>query len=162
MALFFFFSVGPVCSSFSAEAGAMLQALRWVSPAPTSLPFLFSFPSFQLSLCPLLRLSFCLKLSDRSGRNFLLSLPLLRDYNGSPDTHFFLLSRTPLISFCTVKLRTLRWLFGDSLSLRPLVQVLGSYPASGVPWSAAMLPSLGRGWVTTTNWQQSAKINNAQ
>ena len=35
-------------------------------------------------------------------------------------------------------------LFGDSLSLRPLVQTLGSCPASGVPWSFAMPQSLGK------------------
>ena len=38
-------------------------------------------------LCPLLLLSLYLKLSDRSGRNCLLS-PVLSDYNGSPDTLF--------------------------------------------------------------------------
>ena len=36
-----------------------------------------------------------------------------------------------------------------SVSLRPLVQVLGNCPASGAPWSLAMSPSLGRGRVTT-------------
>ena len=34
-----------------------------------------------------------------------------------------------------------------SVSLRPLVQTLGSCPASGAPWSSAMSPSLGRGRV---------------
>ena len=42
-------------------------------------------------------------------------------------------------------------LFGDSVSLRPLVQTLGSFPASGAPWSSAMPPSLGRGRVTNNN-----------
>ena len=42
-------------------------------------------------------------------------------------------------------------LFGDSVSLRPLVQTLGSCPASGAPWSSAMPPSLGRGQVTNNN-----------
>ena len=42
-------------------------------------------------------------------------------------------------------------LFGDSISLRPLVQTLVSFPASGAPWSSAMPPSLGRGWVTNNN-----------
>ena len=37
--------------------------------------------------CPLLHLSFYLKLCGRSGRNCLLS-PVLSDYNGSPDTRF--------------------------------------------------------------------------
>ena len=38
--------------------------------------------------CPLLHLSFYLKLCGRSGRNCLLS-PVLPGYNGSPDTHFY-------------------------------------------------------------------------
>ena len=38
-----------------------------------------------------------------------------------------------------------------SVSLRPLVQTLGSCPASGAPWSSAMPPSLGRGWVNNNN-----------
>ena len=36
----------------------------------------------------------------------------------------------------------------DSVSLRPLVQTLGSWPASGAPWSSAMPPFLGRSRVT--------------
>ena len=55
--------------------------------------------------------------------------------------------RTPVISFCTVQLRTLRRL---SVSQRPLIQTLGSCSASGTPWSSAMPPSLGRGRVATT------------
>ena len=49
--------------------------------------------SFYLTLvlssppCPLLHLSFYLKLSGRSGRNCLLS-PVLSDYNGSSDARF--------------------------------------------------------------------------
>ena len=38
--------------------------------------------------CPLLHLSCYLKLSGRSGRNCLLSPPVLSGYNGSPDTRF--------------------------------------------------------------------------
>ena len=38
-----------------------------------------------------------------------------------------------------------------SVSLRPLVQTLGSCPASGAPWSSAMPPSPGRGRVTNNN-----------
>ena len=38
-----------------------------------------------------------------------------------------------------------------SVSLRPLVQTLGSCPASGAPWSPAMLSSLGRGRVNNNN-----------
>ena len=56
--------------------------------------------------------------------------------------------RTPLISFCSLQLRTLRRsLF---VSVRYLVQALASFPASGVSWSSAMPPSLGRGRVTAT------------
>ena len=36
--------------------------------------------------CPLLHLSSYFKLCGRSGRNCLLFLPVLLDYNGSPDT----------------------------------------------------------------------------
>ena len=39
-------------------------------------------------LCPLHRLSSYLKLCGRSGRNCLLSPPVLSDYNGSSDTPF--------------------------------------------------------------------------
>ena len=38
-----------------------------------------------------------------------------------------------------------------SISLRPLVQTLGSCSASGAPWSSAMPPSLGRGRVNNNN-----------
>ena len=39
--------------------------------------------------CPFLHLLFYLKLCGRSGRNCLLSPPVLSDYNGSPDTGFY-------------------------------------------------------------------------
>ena len=55
-----------------------------------------------------------------------------------------------LILHCPATDSLPRSLFGDFLSLRPLVQALGSFPASGAPWSFAMPPSLGRGRVTTT------------
>ena len=42
-----------------------------------------------------------------------------------------------------------------SVFLRPLVQTLGSCPASGAPWSSAMPPSLGRGRVTNNNKSNS-------
>ena len=38
-----------------------------------------------------------------------------------------------------------------SLTVQPLVQALGSCPASGAPWSSAMTPTLRRGRVTTTH-----------
>ena len=43
---------------------------------------------FCRSFCPLLHLSIYLKLSGRSVRNRLLSLPVLSGHNGSPDTRF--------------------------------------------------------------------------
>ena len=64
-----------------------------VSAAPTRLPTSLLF-SYYLTValfsppCPLLRLSFYFKLCGRSGRNCLLSPPLLSSYNGSPDTCF--------------------------------------------------------------------------
>ena len=61
--------------------------------------------------------------------------------------------RTFLISFCTVQLRLVvpLILWRLSISLRPLVQTLGSCPASGAPWSSAVPPSLGRGRVANNN-----------
>ena len=61
-----------------------------VSAAATSLPFLFYHLTLVLSSppCPLIHLSFYLKLCSRSVRNSLLSSPVLSDYNGSPNTHF--------------------------------------------------------------------------
>ena len=59
-------------------------------------------------LCPLLNLSFYLNLSARSGKNCLLSFPVLSGYNGSPDTCF---SRETT--------RLMRWLDGERY-LRPL------------------------------------------
>ena len=38
-----------------------------------------------------------------------------------------------------------------SVSLRPLVQSLESFPASGAPWSSAIPPSLRRGRVNNNN-----------
>ena len=62
-----------------------------VSAAPTSLPFLFFYyVTLVLSSppCPPLHLSFYFKLCSRSGRNCLLSPPVLSNYNGSPNTLF--------------------------------------------------------------------------
>ena len=44
------------------------------------------------------------------------------------------------------------------VSVRPLVQTLGSCPASEAPWSSAMPPSLGRGRVTNNNNNQSTSM----
>ena len=75
-----FFSASPVCSSFSAEACAILQALCW-SWQHQQVCHFFS-PPILLSLCPLLHLFFYLNLSGRSGRNCFLSPPVLSRYNG--------------------------------------------------------------------------------
>ena len=56
-----------------------------------------------------------------------------------------------LILHCPATDSFRRLLFGDYLSLRPLVQVLGCFPASGAPWSSATPPSLGRGWAINNN-----------
>ena len=79
-------SAGPVCSSFSAEACAILHTLCWSRQHQQVCHF--SSPSIGLSFCPLLHLSFYLNLSGRSGRNCLLRPPVLSSYNGLPDTRF--------------------------------------------------------------------------
>ena len=61
-----------------------------------------------------------------------------------------ILPRTPLIFHCPARTFCAARCFDDSLSLRPLVQALGSCLAFGAPWSYAMPRSLGRSWVTTT------------
>ena len=222
---------------------------------------IFLFFSFCLTLvlfsppCPLLHLSSYLKLCGRSGRNCLLSPPVLSGYNESPDTRFsrgttrliswpdgerylrlpqslvvslllslvstLVLSRTGGVlslrsilthrfprfpprtcapsscSLCPLSSSRQRtqpsfrflslqdwenresflqrlWtlvpghlssysalssyghfapltLWRLSVSLRPLVQILGSCPASWAPWSSAMPPSVGRGRVANNN-----------
>ena len=57
MTIALFISAGPVCSSFSAEACAILQVFLLVSAAPTSLPFLFSYLTLFLSSPPSFLLS---------------------------------------------------------------------------------------------------------
>ena len=78
----------------------MFKFFRWslrhsarsllVSAAPTSLPFLFYYLTLVLSSPPrpFLHLFSYLKLCGRSGRNCLLSPPVLSGYNGFPDTRF--------------------------------------------------------------------------
>ena len=56
-----------------------------------------------------------------------------------------------LILHCPATNFLRRSLFGDSLSLRPLVQTLGSCPAFGSPWCSAIPPSLGRGGVNNNS-----------
>ena len=84
------FSAGPVCSSFSAEACAILHALCWSRQHQQVCHFssllLLSDSRSVLAALSSLHLSSYLKLCGRSGRNCLLSLSVLSDYNGSPDT----------------------------------------------------------------------------
>ena len=53
-----------------------------------------------------------------------------------------------LVLHCPATDSLRRSLFGYFLS-RPLVQTLGSFPASGATWSSDINPPFGRGWVTT-------------
>ena len=87
-----------------------------------------------------------------NGHSLLLSsyqgLAELRILHAAPaDTR----QRAPLISFCTVQVRLFvpLALWQLSVSLRPLIQALWSFPASGAPWFSVMFPSLGRGRETT-------------
>ena len=87
------FSAGPVCSRFSAEACAILQALCWSRQHQQVCHFTFLFSSYLTLVlssppCPFLHVSSYLKFCCKSGRNCLLSPPVLLDYNGSPDTRF--------------------------------------------------------------------------
>ena len=79
-----FFSVGPVCSSFSAEACAILQALCWSRKHQqichfSSRLFLSDSRSVLSSIFPFTLIS---------GRNCFLSPPVLSGCNGSPDIRF--------------------------------------------------------------------------
>ena len=117
-----FFSAGPVRSSFSAEACAIVQALHWfwqhqqrshfssllLFDSRFVLATMSSFPSFILPQ----------SLSGRSGRSCFLSPPLRSVYSGSSDTRFSL-GTTRLMS----------WPDGEccSCSLQSLVVSLSSY-----------------------------------
>ena len=82
------FSAGPVCSSFSAEACAILHALCWSRQHQQVCDF-SSVLLLSDSFCSRRPVLSCyLKLCGRSGRNCLHS-PVLSSYNGSPDTHFY-------------------------------------------------------------------------
>ena len=73
-------------SAFSAEACAILDAFCW-SRQHLQVCHFSSLLILSSPPCPLLHLSFYLKLCGRSGRNCLLSSGL-SDCNGSPDTSF--------------------------------------------------------------------------
>ena len=75
----FSFSTGPVCSSVSDEACAILQALCW-SRQHQQACYLSSYLTLALSSAPFFLLPQSL------WQICLLSPPLLSSYNGSPDT----------------------------------------------------------------------------
>ena len=81
------FSAGSVCSSFSAKACAILQALCWSRQHQQVCHFSSLLLSDSRHLtCSLLCLSFYLSLSGRSGRNSFLSPHVLLGYDEAPDT----------------------------------------------------------------------------
>ena len=81
------FSAGPVCSSFPAEACAILHALCW-SRQHQQVCHFSSLLLLSDSRSVLAALSSHLKLCGRFGRNCLLSPSVLSGYNGSPDICF--------------------------------------------------------------------------
>ena len=81
-----FFSVGSLCSRFSAEACAILQALCW-SRQHQQVGHFSSLLLLSDSRHPVL--SFIFLFTSISVRNCFLSSLVLSDYNGSPDTRFF-------------------------------------------------------------------------
>ena len=115
------------------------------------------FPRFPpRNLCSLVTLALFFLSSTLRRTQPTVELLFLQDWQNRESFLQRLRTLVPghLISFCTVQLRTLsaaRSLV--SVLLRPLVQALGSCPASGAPWSSAMPPSLGRGRVATTTTQ---------
>ena len=85
------FSAGLVCSRFSLKLApfcTILAGLGSTNKSAVSLLFYYLTLVLFSSPCPLLHLSFYLKLCGRSGRNGLLSPPVLSGYNGSPGTRF--------------------------------------------------------------------------
>ena len=84
---FIFFSIFELLLKFYAQ---FYLILNFVGLGSTNKSIISLFFSFYLTLvlssppCRFLHLSFCLKLSGRSGRNCVLSPPVLSGYNGSP------------------------------------------------------------------------------
>ena len=76
----FLLKPAPFCTLFAGLGSTNKSAISLLFSFYMTL-VLFSPP------CPLLHLSCYLKLSGRSGRNYLL-FPVLSGYNGSPDTRF--------------------------------------------------------------------------
>ena len=90
----FSFSASPVCSSFSAEAYAILHALCWSRKHHQVCHFfsllILSDTRSVLTTLSCLHFFFYLKIFGRSGRNCLLSPSVLSGYNESLDTRFSL------------------------------------------------------------------------
>ena len=135
------------CSSLSPKSNPKSVHSLFRSIAGSSLTHRFPrFPPRNLcSLCPL---SSSLQRTQPSFR--FLSLydwhnwePFLQRLWTPVPGH--LSSHSALSSYGLFAPLTL-WRLSDSV--RPLVQTLGSCPASGAPWSSAMPPFLGRGRVT--------------
>ena len=100
-------------------------------------PSLCSLSSTLQRTLATVRLSF---LQDWQNREFILQR-LQTLVPGHLSFHF------PLTSYGLFALLTLWPLY---VSIQPLVQAMGSCPASGAPWSSAMHPFFGRGRVTIT------------
>ena len=86
------FSAGSVCSVFPLQPARLRKLFADLGSSNKFATFLL-FSSYltvvlSSSTCPLLRLSCNLNFSGSSGRNCLLSPPILSGYNGSPDTRF--------------------------------------------------------------------------
>ena len=72
----------PLCTLFAGLGSTNKSATSIFSSSYLTLVM-------SLPLCPLLHLLFYLKLSGRSGRNYLLFPSVLSGYNGSPDIRFY-------------------------------------------------------------------------
>ena len=115
----------PFCTLFAGHGSTIKSAISllfsyYLTLVPSSPP------------SPLLHLSSYLKLCGRSGRNCLLSPPVLSDYNGSPDTRF-----------SQGAMRPMSWPDGEPY-LRPpqslVVFLLFSYPLlSFLGWRTGVL-----------------------
>ena len=81
MLKFFLLKPAPFCTLFAGLGSTNKSAISLFFSS--CLTLVLSSPP-----CSLLHLSSYLKLCGRSGRNCLLSPPVLLDYNGSPDTRF--------------------------------------------------------------------------
>ena len=99
----------------------------------------------------LLRHACCVLSRLRCNRHSLLLSSYLyrisRIENASCSACEHLLSHSALSS-CRLFASLALWQF--AVSLRPLSQALLSFPTSGVPWSSAINPFIGKGRVTTT------------